>query len=90
MLHHYQGAIKAMEEYANLKLTQQQSANAELKKQNEELVELLSQLLFAVTSKGATDTRNPIMWSGSPVQNRAMFKAIEDTKNYFQNTPPKN
>lgn len=54
----------------------------------QELEESLSQLLWAVTSKGATDTNSPIVWSGSPVQNRAMFKAIEDARKCLNTKQP--
>jgi hypothetical protein len=41
-----------------------------------ELADLLEELLAAVTSKGASDSRLPVAWSGSPEQNRRMYAAI--------------
>lgn len=38
-----------------------------------ELESALAELLAAVTSKGAADTRDPIAWSGSPVQKSAII-----------------
>ena len=44
--------------------------------ENATLRAALVELVAAVTSKGAEDTRDPIAWSGSPAQNRRMFAAI--------------
>jgi hypothetical protein len=41
-----------------------------------DLERALRDLLLATTAKAAPDTTQPIMWSGSPDQNRAMYKAI--------------
>ncbi len=40
----------------------------------------LEELLGAVTAKVAPDTTQPIMWSGSPAQNRRMFAALEQAR----------
>ncbi len=56
------------------------TANAEIARltaENARLRAVLNELVAALTSKGAPDTREPIMWSGSPDQNRRMYAAID-------------
>ncbi len=60
----------------NMKLATANAEIARLTAENAGLRDVLNELVGAVTSKGAPDAREPIMWSGSPTQNRRMYAAI--------------